>query len=81
LRAPSEFALDVAALLAAAIEPGAAQQADGSVLLTAAVTNRLVFLARLLELGTRVELLGPPQLRDQLDSGFLGPQASAGERS
>lgn len=30
------------------------------------VTNRLVFLARVVELGSRVRLTGPPELRDEL---------------
>jgi hypothetical protein len=32
------------------------------------VTNRLVFLARVVELGSRVRLVGPPELRDELRS-------------
>ena len=30
------------------------------------VTNRLIFLARVVELGSRVRLIGPEELRDEL---------------
>lgn len=77
LRSPRVFAPDVAALLGAAQTPGGDSDsagADDPVQLTAVVTNTLVFLARLLELGTRVELLEPQSLRDALDRRFLRPE-------
>lgn len=62
LEAPRRFAGEVAALLHAD-----ATGTDHEVTqLTAQVHNRVLFLARLMELGTRVTLLGPEELRQQL---------------
>jgi proteasome accessory factor B len=77
LRAPAEFAPDVAALVGATPTEPTPGDPDEAVHLTAVVTNRLVFLARIVELGTRVELLGPPQLRDQFDTDCLSPEGLA----
>lgn len=80
LTAPAEFVPDAVALLraqpdpddqdagppaAAVTDPGVGADPD-EVRLVARVTNRVVFLVRLIELGPRVRLVGPPELRRQL---------------
>jgi len=62
LEAPRRFAGEVADLLHARIESTEFEVAT----LSATVHNRVLFLARVMELGTRVTLVGPDSLRQQL---------------
>ncbi|MGJ7440756.1 helix-turn-helix transcriptional regulator [Aquipuribacter sp. MA13-6] len=47
-------------------DPGAAGGHEGEVVLRVPVTNRSAFRGRLFELGSRVRLLGPAELRDEV---------------
>ncbi len=71
LTAPAEFVADVEQQLGAS-PSGANANGDG-VALTVVVVNRWPFLARLVALGSRVRLLGPPELLEQLDNSMLQP--------
>lgn len=79
LVAPTEFVADVEQQL------GATRTADessgGDVPMTVEVVNRWPFLARLVQLGPRVRLMGPPELREQLDSQMLQPHISGLEQT
>lgn len=65
LRAPAQFVPDVHRWLA---EPQEQSDPDdrGRVVLAYDVTNRAALRARLYELGERVEVLGPPEVRDEI---------------
>lgn len=74
LAADTWYADDVERLLGRA----AIATHDGSQITWAyRVTNRWVFLARVIELGERVVLLGPPQLRDELRQRLLAAVEAA----
>lgn len=49
----------------------ASSTADGGVTLRVRVVNRAAFRARLYELGERVRLLGPPEVRDEVRAELL----------
>lgn len=63
LRAPADFAPDVRRWLD---EPQEESEADGHVTMTYRVTNRAALRVRLYELGPRVEVLGPRDVRQEL---------------
>ena len=63
LRTPARFAPDVRRWLG---EPAQARVEDDDVLLTYRVTNREALRARIYELGTRVRVVGPPEIRAEL---------------
>lgn len=64
LAVPSQFRGDVERLLGPRLQPAAAS--DGTDVVAVPVTNRWVFLARVIELGERVTLVGPDELRADL---------------
>lgn len=68
-----EFVADVELLLGINVEvdPGDPIRVD------VPVTNRALFLSRIMELGFRVRLLGPPDLRDELRTRLLEVLADA----
>jgi predicted DNA-binding transcriptional regulator YafY len=70
LEVVAQFVPDAVALLGAQVVDEAG---DAEVAMTARVTNRMVFLSRLIEMGLRVRLTGPEQLRAELDTRFLRP--------
>lgn len=74
LQADERYADDVERLLGSA--PLATQE-GATIIWAYRVTNRWVFLARVIELGERVVLLGPPQLRDELRERLLAVLAAA----
>jgi predicted DNA-binding transcriptional regulator YafY len=63
LRAPADFAPDVRRWLG---DPQQEAVADGLVTMTYRVTNRAALRVRLYELGPRVEVLGPDDVRQEL---------------
>lgn len=63
LEVPTEHRVLTENLLGA---PGSAQEQDDTVRLTYVVTHRRVFRYRVYELGTRVRLLGPDDVRDEM---------------
>lgn len=68
LQADERYAHDVQRLLG----PALLSTREGSTVTWAhRVTNRWVYLARVIELGERVVLLGPPHLRDELRGRLL----------
>lgn len=80
LTAPAEYVPDAASLLRAQVDPDPGEGgAPDATRLVARVTNRVVFLARLIELGPRVRLVGPPELLRQLGDR-LGAAAGQEER-
>jgi predicted DNA-binding transcriptional regulator YafY len=72
LRTTGEYYLDVLRWLG---NPVATEESDGVVVLRYDVTNRSALRTRLYELGSRVELVGPPDVRREL----LDELASLGE--
>jgi len=71
LMVPTEFVADVEQQLGATA--ALAESTTSTVPMTVEVVNRWPFLARLVQLGPRVRLLGPADLRAQLDSQMLLP--------
>lgn len=63
LRTPAEYAPDVRRWLNA---PSIEKERDGIVEMVYIVTNRAALRCRLYELGPRVEVVGPQELRDEL---------------
>jgi predicted DNA-binding transcriptional regulator YafY len=63
LRTDEPFRADVVRWLQ---EPLVEERRGGTVEMRYRVTNRSAFRDRICELGTRVELLGPPEVRDEL---------------
>lgn len=63
LRAPAEYAPDVRRWLN---DPESAREEDGVVEMVYRVTNRAALRCRLYELGPRVELVGPPEVREEV---------------
>ena len=78
LETPKEFAADVVDLLHGETSP--ATESDW-VVVRAEVTNRRAFFFRLIELGTRVKLIGPEDLRQQFRSEFLEPFLASGSNT
>lgn len=67
LRTPARFEPDVRRWLGEPRDVTAAEPAESEdVLLTYRVTNREALRARIYELGTRVRVVGPPEVRDEL---------------
>lgn len=67
---PNEHVAEVASALVRG-DAGRSQSADGSWQLSFLVTNSRGLLARVIELGERVRLLGPPELRAQLRADLV----------
>lgn len=63
LRTTPDFVPDVNRWLG---EPTAVDEEDGAVVLRYRVTNRAAFRHRLYEMGPRVDLLGPPEVRGEV---------------
>ncbi len=72
LSSPARFAPDVARWLGEPVETSSAPGAeDDEVLLTYRVTNRSALRARLNELGTRVRVVGPPDVRAEVVAALV----------
>jgi len=66
LRTPQRFEPDVRRWLGEPVDVRPAEGTEEEVVLTYRVTNRSALRARLNELGTRVRILGPPEVRAEI---------------